>query len=107
MGFCHCTGLHAKRLAQRIKQLGGRPPGSLELKRTQKLLQPPEDPIDLRGVVTGVIDAEKNAIATYTKIIKACGGTDFVTQDLAIELQADEEKHLCLFAGFLKGFGKK
>lgn len=98
---------HAKRLAQRIKQLGGQPPGSLALKRTQESLQPPEDSTDLRIVIAGVIEAETGAIATYKKIIKACDGVDYVTQDLAVELLADEEGHRCLFAGFLKGLGRR
>jgi ferritin-like protein len=41
------------------------------------------------------------------KIIKACDGTDCVTQDLAVEILADEEAHRCLFAGFLKSPGKR
>ncbi|MDD2763186.1 MAG: ferritin-like domain-containing protein [Opitutaceae bacterium] len=97
---------HAQKLARRIKQLGGRPPGSLDLKRTQKSLQPPEDSTDLRRVIAGVIEAEEGAIATYKKIIKACDGVDYVTQDLAVELLADEEEHCCLFAGFRKSRGK-
>ena len=73
---------HARRLAKRLKQIGGRPPGSLALVRNQKSLQPPEDSTDLRSVINGVIDAEKDAIATYQKIIKTCDGVDYVTQDL-------------------------
>jgi bacterioferritin len=98
---------HAQKLAARIKQLGGQPPGSLDLKRTQKSLQPPEDSTDVRAVIVGVIEAETGAIATYKKIIKACDGVDYVTQDLAIELLADEEGHRCLFAGFLKSLGRR
>jgi ferritin-like protein len=41
------------------------------------------------------------------KIIKVCDGTDCVTQDLAVEILADEEVHRCLFAGFLKSPGKR
>jgi bacterioferritin len=93
---------HAKKLAQRIKILGGQPPGSLDLRRTQKSLQPPKDSTDVRRVIEGVIDAEKGAVAIYKKIIKACDGVDFVTQDLAVELLGDEEGHLSLFEGFLK-----
>lgn len=93
---------HAKQLAQRIKQLGGQPPGSLGLKRGQKFLQPPKDSTDLRSVVRGVIDAEEEAIATYRKVIKACDGVDYVTQDLAVEILGDEEAHLCQFNGYRK-----
>lgn len=95
---------HAQKLGQRIKQLGGRIPGSLELDRSQKSLQPPSVTTDVRAVVEGVIDAEAEAIAHYRKIIEATDGADFVTQDLAITLMADEEEHHRMFEGFLAGF---
>lgn len=98
---------HARQLAQRIKTLGGRPPGSLELGWTQKSLQPPKDSTDMLRVIKGVIEAEESAIAGYRKIIKACDGIDYVTQDLAVELLGDEEEHRCLFVGFLKSLEKK
>lgn len=95
---------HAQKLAQRIKQLDGEIPGSLDLERSQKSLQPPKQTTDVRTVVDGVIDAESEAIAHYRKIINATDGTDFVTQDLAITLMADEEEHLRMFEGFRAGF---
>ena len=93
---------HARKLAHRLKQLGACPAGSLKLDRRQKSLQPPVDSTDVLRVVQGVLDAENGAIACYRKIIDACEGKDHVTQDLAINLQADEEAHRCLFEGFLK-----
>lgn len=42
---------HARKLAQRIKQLDGNIPGSLDLDRSQKLLQPPREKTDVRSVV--------------------------------------------------------
>jgi bacterioferritin len=95
---------HARRLAERIKQLGGRTPGSLELERSQESLQPPEQTTDVEAVVNGVIEAEEAAISHYKHIIDVTDGTDFVTQDLAIELLGDEEKHRQQFEGFLAGF---
>ena len=93
---------HAQKLAHRLKQLGACPPGSMTLARTQKTLQPPKESTDILTVVKGVVAAENEAIATYGEIIRACDGKDYVTQDLAIELLADEEEHRCLFEGFLK-----
>jgi bacterioferritin len=93
---------HAKKLAHRLKQLGARPPGSLELKRNQRSLQPPQDSTDLLSVVTGVLEAERDAIRQYEEIIRACDGKDYVTQDLAIQILADEEGHRTLFEGFVK-----
>ncbi len=93
---------HAQQLAQRLKQLGACPPGSLALTRNQKALQPASDSTDLRHVVVGSLAAERAAIATYHEIITACGTSDPVTADLAVHILAEEEKHRCLFEGFLK-----
>ncbi len=97
---------HAQKLARRLKQLGACPAGSFDLKPTQKSLQPSADPTDLRHVIEGSIDAERAAIALYQKIFKACDGVDPVTQDLAVQILADEEEHRCLFEGFLKSLDK-
>jgi bacterioferritin len=98
---------HAQKLAHRLKQLGACPPGSLELARDQKSLQPPADSTDLRHVIEGVLEAERAAIATYKEIIAACEGSDPVTQDLATQILADEEGHRTLFEGFLKSVEKR
>ncbi len=97
---------HAKKLAHRLKQLGVCPPGSLQLARSQKKVQPPKDSTDVRSVVEGVLDAEKEAVVLYERLIKACDGRDHVTQDLAIGILSNEEEHRCLFEGFLKSLRK-
>lgn len=97
---------HAQRLAHRIKQLGERPPGSLSLERTQSALQPDDDSTNVRHVVEGALEAERDAIATYREIIDEADGVDPVTQDLAIQLCADEEAHRTLFEGFLKSLDR-
>jgi bacterioferritin len=97
---------HAQRLGQRIKQLGGSIPGSLHLKMTQKSLEPPEDPTDVVRVIRGVLQAEEEAIQQYRAIIRMTEGEDYVTQDLAITLQADEEAHRQQFEGYLKEYTK-
>ena len=97
---------HAQELAQRLKQLGACPPGSLALPRNQKALQPVADSTDTRHVVAGALAAERDAIATYREIIAACGDRDPVTADLAVTILGDEEKHRSLFQGFLKSMDK-
>lgn len=92
---------HAQQLARRIRTIGGSVPGSQSLKWTQSALQPPARTTDLVAVIKGVIDAETTAIDGYEKIIKACDGIDYVTQDLAITLMADEEQHRREFISFL------
>ena len=97
---------HATQLGNRIKQLGGAVPGSLQLKMTQKSLQPPEDTTDVVDVIRGVIDAEEEAIAHYNALIKLTDGVDYVTQELAIRILADEEGHRQTFQGYLKEYVK-
>ncbi|MEM9751797.1 MAG: ferritin-like domain-containing protein [Planctomycetota bacterium] len=95
---------HAQQLARRIKLLGGPIPGSQTLKMSQASLQPPASTVDVKAVILGVIEAEDDAIDTYQAIIEAAGGSDPVTEDLAITLKADEEEHRREFVGFLREF---
>jgi bacterioferritin len=97
---------HAQRLAKRIKELGGTVPGSLNFKPAQKALQTIEDTTNVQYVIEGVIEAENGAIKQYNKLIKLCDGTDYVTQDLCIQLLGMEESHRIEFQGFLKEYKK-
>jgi bacterioferritin len=98
---------HATQLGNRIKQLGGIVPGSLALKMTQQSLQPREDTTDVIDVIRGVLEAEEEAINHYRALIKLTDGEDYVTQDLAITILADEEGHRQQFQGYLKEYTKK
>ncbi|CAN5536975.1 hypothetical protein BH20VER1_BH20VER1_14770 [soil metagenome] len=98
---------HAQMLAKRIKVLGGRVPGSMELPREQQYMQPPQDSTDLISVIKGVIAAEDAAIAGYERIIQLCDQVDFVTQDLAVTLLGDEQEHRRAFVGYLTEFERK
>lgn len=97
---------HAQLLANRIKTIGGVVPGSLDLPRNQKFMQPTKDSTDVVAIIKGVIEAEEGAIGQYNKIIKLCDGTDYVTQDLAIQLLGDEESHRREFKGYLREYEK-
>ena len=99
---------HAQMFAKRIKELGGRIPGSFRFEPAQKSLQPPKDSTDVVAVIKGVIEAEESAMAHYQQLIRYAGETDdYVTQDLAIRTLADEESHRTLFAGYLKEYTRK
>ena len=98
--------MHAQQLAQRIKTIGGRVPGSLENKRSQTYLQPPKDTTDIVAVIRGVIKAEEGAITQYNRIVKLCDGRDYVTQDMVIGILGSEEDHRREFIGFLKEYSK-
>ena len=97
---------HAKELARRIKELGGTVPGSKAFKAEQSYLQTPQDTTNILAVINGVLEAEEDAIKTYSEIIKLADGQDYVTQDLAIRLLADEEGHREEFTSFLREFKK-
>ncbi len=95
---------HAKLFAARIKDLYGTPPGSMEFTPEQTYLQPPEDPTDVVTVIKGVIEAEAGAIEHYTRIIEACDGVDWATQDMVIDILRDEENHLRTFERYLSEY---
>ncbi len=95
---------HAQSFAQRIKELWGVVPGSMEFKAEQSFLQPPDRQTDIVHVIKGVIEAEKGAIEHYSRIIEHCDGLDYVTQDMVIAIMRDEEGHLRLFEGFLREY---
>ena len=91
---------HAQQLGNRIKQLGGAIPGSLNLKMEQATLQPPGDTTDVVTVIRGVLQAENDAISHYRSLVKLTDGEDYVTQDLVITIMGDEEGHRQQFEGY-------
>ena len=92
---------HATQFAGRIKDLYGTPPGSMDFTAEQSYLQPPADTTDVVTAINGVIVAEAGAIEHYTRIIEACDGVDWATQDMVIEILRDEENHLRTFERYL------
>ena len=95
---------HAQQFAQRIKELYGVVPGSLEFNAEQSYLQPPAQQTDIVHVIKGVIEAETGAIEHYNRIIEFTDGLDFVTQDMVIAILHDEEGHRRLFEGYLREY---
>jgi bacterioferritin len=95
---------HAQQFANRIKELYGVVPGSLDFTAEQSYLQPPEQQTDIVHIIRGVIEAETGAIEHYNRVIEACDGVDWVTQDMVIEILHDEEGHKRLFEGFLREY---
>jgi len=95
---------HAQQFAQRIKELYGVVPGSLEFAAEQTYLQPPEHQTDITHVIKGVIEAETGAIEHYNRIIQETDQVDPVTQDMVIDILRDEEGHRRLFEGYLREY---
>ncbi len=98
---------HAKQFAERIKELYGVVPGSLEFTAEQSYLQPPDHQVDIVHVIRGVIEAESGAIEHYSRIIEETDGVDPVTQDMMIAVLHDEQGHKRLFEGFLREYEKE
>ena len=95
---------HATRYGQRIKELYGVVPGSLDFSAEQSYLQPPDEQTDIVHVIKGVIEAETGAIEHYNRIIEFTDGLDWVTQDMVITILHDEEGHRRLFEGYLREY---
>jgi bacterioferritin len=95
---------HARAFARRIKELYGAAPGSMDFSASQSFLQPPDDHTDVATVIRGVIEAEAGAIEHYNRIIEACDGVDWTTQDMVIEILRDEEGHMRTFERYLREF---
>ena len=95
---------HARQFGQRIKELYGVVPGSLDFQAEQSYLQPPDDQVDIVHVIQGVIEAETGAIEHYNAIIEATEGVDPVTNDMVIAILHDEEGHRRLFEGYLREY---
>jgi bacterioferritin len=96
---------HARELAYRLRYYDERPPASQELEANQDSLQLPDDSADVLTVIEGVIEAEKDAIETYEELVRAAQEEeDFVTEDLAVELLADEQAHLAEFLSYRREY---
>jgi bacterioferritin len=95
---------HAQQFANRIKELYGVVPGSLEFSAEQSYLQPPDHQTDIVHVIKGVIEAETGAIEHYNRIIEFTDDVDLVTQDMVIAILRDEEGHRRLFEGYLREY---
>src|SRR3954452_7503390 len=95
---------HAQQFAERIKELYGVVPGSMEFSAEQGYLQPPEHQTDIVHVIRGVIEAETGAIEHYTRIIEETDDVDPVTQDMVIAILHDEQGHQRMFEGFLREY---
>src|SRR5580704_1825499 len=95
---------HATQFANRIKEIYGTVPGSMDFQAEQSYLQPPEHQTDIVHVIKGVIKAETGAIDYYNRIIDATEESDPVTNDMVIAILHDEEGHCRLFEGFLREY---
>ncbi len=95
---------HAKLFGQRIKDLYGVVPSSVDFAPEQEFMRPPEHQTDVVGLIRGVIQAESGAIEHYNRLVAETEEIDPVTQDMVIGILRDEEGHRRLFEGFLREY---
>ncbi|MFW5919157.1 MAG: ferritin-like domain-containing protein [archaeon] len=96
---------HAEELGYRLRYHDERPPASMDLEASQESLQSPADTADVEAVIDGVIEAEADAIETYEELIDAAAEAgDHVTEDLAVQLLADEQAHEAEFLSFKREY---
>ena len=95
---------HAQAFGNRIKELYGVVPSSVDFQAEQTYLAPPEHQTDVVHFIKGVIEAETGAIEHYNRIIDFTDGLDPVTNDMVIGILHDEEQHRRLFEGYLREY---
>jgi bacterioferritin len=95
---------HAQQFGNRIKELYGVVPSSVDFTAEQDYLQPPDNQTEVVGLIRGVIAAESGAIDHYSQIIAETEEIDPVTQDMVIAILRDEQRHRRLFEGFLREY---
>jgi len=84
---------HARKLAERIMQLGGKPvmhPSQLIERCGCGYKEPPKDPTNLKQVIRDVLAAEACAIDYYSKMAAKYRSTDVVTHEIFEDLLKDE-----------------
>ena len=97
---------HAKKLAVRIIQLGGKPamhPSQLLERCGCGYKEPPKDPTNLKRVIQDVLAAEACAIEFYNKMAEKYRATDLVTHELFEDLLMDEVDDEDQWEKFLAG----
>lgn len=84
---------HARKIADRILQLGGElvmNPSALAEKAGCGYMEPPVDRADIEGVIENVLSAEACAIETYSRLAEKYRNSDIVTHELFEDLLKDE-----------------
>jgi bacterioferritin len=87
---------HQDELAERIAQLGGKP-----LADVTRLVEasnagypaPPADEKDFEAIVKTVIEAERDAIEVYNKLVHKTHGKDPITYELMVHILSEEIEH--------------
>lgn len=87
---------HQQELAERIVSLGGKPVADIshlvDASNTGYPL-PPADDRDFEAIVKTVIQAERDAIEVYDRLLRKTHGNDPITYNLVLHILTEEVEH--------------
>ena len=95
---------HFEALIPRIYELGGKLPDDMKVFHDMSACPPaslPEDPTDIKAMLTVLVKAERCAVRGYTNICNLTVGKDHRTYDLALAILNEEIEHESWFSEFL------
>jgi ferritin-like protein len=95
---------HFEALVPRIYELGGKLPDDMKEFHDISACPPaslPEDPTDIKAMLTVLVEAERCAVRGYTHICNMTAGKDHRTYDLALAILNEEIQHESWFSEFL------
>ena len=95
---------HFEALVPRIYELGGKLPASMVDFHDMAACPPaslPDDPTDIKAMLTILVEAERCAVRGYTHICNLTTGKDHRTYDLALAILNEEIEHESWFSEFL------
>ena len=95
---------HFEALVPRIYELGGKLPENMKVFHDLSACPPaslPEDPTDVHAMLKVLVNAERCAVAGYSKICGLTAGKDHRTYDLSLAILHEEVEHEAWFSEFL------
>jgi len=95
---------HFEALVPRIYELGGKLPGDMKEFHDLSACPPaklPNDPTNVKAMLTGLVEAERCAVRGYTQICNITAGKDHRTYDLSLAILNEEIEHESWFSEFL------
>ncbi|MEK9137757.1 MAG: DNA protection during starvation protein, partial [Bacteroidota bacterium] len=95
---------HFEALVPRIYELGGKLPEDMKVFHDLSACPPaslPKDPTDMKAMLKVLVNAERCAVAGYSKICNLTAGKDHRTYDLSLAILHEEVEHEAWFSEFL------
>jgi ferritin-like protein len=95
---------HFEALVPRIYELGGKLPEKMNTFHDMSACPPaslPQDPTDIKAMLTVLVEAERCAVRGYTNICNLTAGKDHRTYDLSLAILNEEVEHESWFSEFL------